>query len=135
MSKDKTVPKNISKRTVTRSLYIPYGEGDEEVGKFLDEMINARKEANLLEEQIAPLKEKMRESQKAADEARDKIFKGKPVNVEVEEIFNYDEGMVHAMRLDTKEKLSSREMTPDDYQTDIIDETPPETHEKGKTKK
>ena len=113
--------KDTVKKVVLRSLNKPFKVGEEERDFLVEEMIEAMEQVNKIEAEISPMKDSMKSHQKAADEARDKLVKGKPYNVEVEETFDFEKGEIYCKIIDTGEKLPTRKMVDEDYQTDITD--------------
>jgi len=113
--------KDTVKKVVLRSLNKPFKVGEEERDFLVEEMIEAMEQVNKIEAEISPMKDSMKSHQKAADEARDKLVKGKPYNVEVEETFDFEKGEIYCKIIDTGETLPTRKMVDEDYQTDITD--------------
>ena len=123
MPKAKDVKTNIVKRTVTRVLDKPYNVGDEERDFLVEEIIQEKELANKCEVEIAPIKEKLKEHEKAIEKCVDNLVKGKSETIEVEELLDYDRGEITVTRKDNGELIETRKMTELDYQTDIVDET------------
>ena len=109
------------KKIVTRSLNKPFKVGEKARNTLVDEMIVAMEQVNKIDAEISPMKEAMKKHQKEADEARDKLVKGKPYNIEVEETFDYEKGEIYCKVVDTGEVLPTRKMVDEDYQTDLTD--------------
>ena len=113
--------KETVKKIVTRSLNKPFKVGEKARNSLVDEMIVAMEQVNKIDAEISPMKEAMKKHQKEADEARDKLVKGKPYNVEVEETFDYEKSEIYCKVVDTGENLPTRKMVDEDYQTDLTD--------------
>ena len=122
MSGDNTATaRDTVKKVVTRSLNKPFKVGEKARNTLVDEMIVAMEQVNKIDAEISPMKEAMKKHQKEADEARDKLVKGKPYNIEVEETFDYEKGEIYCKVVDTGEVLPTRKMVDEDYQTDLTD--------------
>ncbi len=124
----KDVKTNVVKRTVTRVLSEPYKMGDEERDSLIEEIILEKELANKCEIEIAPIKEELKEHEKAIDKCVDNLVKGKSETIEVEEILNFEAGEITVTRKDNGEQIETRKMTDEDYQMHTEDE-PVETED------
>lgn len=116
------VKTNVVKRTVTRVLNTPYKMGDEERDYLIEEIIQEKELANKLEAEIAPLKEKFKEHEKAINKCVDSLVKGKSETIEVEELLDYEKGEITVTRKDNGEHIETRKMTAEDHQLQTTDE-------------
>lgn len=116
-------PGEVTTRTVTRELFVPWEDTDSEKTGYVDEYISNEREAAKFDIQIQALKEKQKPFKQSAEEALDKLTKGKLQFVECEERIFWDENLVTTKRKDNGEDLPDREIIAADRELRVDDET------------